>query len=108
MHLDWADLHRGWQESPLPQVSPCYLCFMSQDKPVLSLTCLPGPTLGHSGGADTVSSPSPGLWLSPSLHCYLTTPRAIPQHLLTAQQGAEQEAVLVQRQLAQEINGQES
>lgn len=108
MHLDWADLHRGWQESPLPQVSPCYLCFMSQDKPVLSLTCLPGPTLGHSGGADTVSSPSPGLWLSPSLHCYLTTPRAIPQHLLTAQQGAEQEEVFVQRQLAQEINGQES
>lgn len=88
---------------------------MSQELrlPVLSLTCLPGPTLEHSGGVDTVPSPPPGLWLSPSLHCYLTTPRAIPQHLAKAlleqsQPGAEQEAVLLQGQLAQETNGQES
>lgn len=78
---------------------------------MLSLTCLPGPTLEHSGGADTVPSPSPGLWLSPSLHCYLTTPRVIPQHLpkalLTAQPGAEHKAAPVQGQLAQETKGQE-
>lgn len=78
---------------------------------MLSLTCPPGPTLEHSGGADTVPSPSPGLWLSPSLHCYLTTPRGNPQHLpkalLTAQPGAEHKAAPVQGQLPQETNEQE-